>query len=160
LRPLLFAACLVLYNFQANAFQIRPFVSGSWEQIKASHKGRPTIIHFWAMTCGPCLTEMAAWGKFRGEHREISFIFVDAESFGSDATGESTGRLMENAKIGETEHWKFSDPFEERLRFEIEPNWMGEMPFTILITPDGQSTTILGAASFEDISDWLNSVPQ
>ena len=34
--------------------QLKPFGRGSWQEILRAHAGRPTIVHFWGVTCGPC----------------------------------------------------------------------------------------------------------
>ena len=43
--------------------ELRPFVRGSWQEVLRSHKGRPTLVHFWGVTCGPCKVELPLLGK-------------------------------------------------------------------------------------------------
>ena len=54
------------------------------------------------------------------------------------------------------ENWLFSDGFVERLRFEIDPAWQGEIPRTLLIARDGTVTTIEGSAEIPDLEKWLD----
>jgi hypothetical protein len=39
------------------------------------------------------------------------------------------------------------DLFTERLRFEIDPRWQGEIPRTMLIARDGTTTIVEGVAN-------------
>lgn len=43
-------------------------------------------------------------------------------------------------------NWIFDDLFTERLRFEIDPRWQGEIPRTMLIARDGTTTIVEGVA--------------
>jgi len=40
---------------------LRPFVRGSWAQLLKAHQGKPIVVHFWGLTCGPCLAELPNW---------------------------------------------------------------------------------------------------
>jgi thiol-disulfide isomerase/thioredoxin len=42
----------------AAASELRPFSAGSWQQVLRDHAGRPSIVHFWGLTCGPCRVEL------------------------------------------------------------------------------------------------------
>jgi hypothetical protein len=63
--------------------------------------------------------------------------------------------MLEKAGLGTAENWLFSDGFVERLRFEIDPAWQGEIPRTLLIARDGTVTTIEGSAEMPDLEKWL-----
>ena len=57
-------------------------------------------------------------------------------------------RTMLDGGLGSAENWIFSDGFVERLRFEIDPAWQGEIPRTVLIARDGTATTIRGPPKY------------
>ena len=61
------------------------------------------------------------------------------------------------ARIDSAEQWMFADEFTERLRFEVSPEWAGEMPYTMLITPAGQVSTLAGVADMATLERWLSS---
>ena len=43
---------------------LKPFQRGSWQDMLRTHAGRPTMVHFWGVTCGPCKVELPLLGKF------------------------------------------------------------------------------------------------
>ena len=51
----------------------------------------------------------------------------------------------------------FNDDFVERLRYEIDPHWQGEIPLTLLIAPNGAITTIEGVANLAKVTTWLDA---
>ncbi len=57
-----------------------------------------------------------------------------------------TRAMLEKAGLASAENWIFSDGFVERLRFEIDPAWQGDIPRTLLVARDGTVITIEGSA--------------
>jgi thiol-disulfide isomerase/thioredoxin len=132
--------------------QLKPFVRGSWQDIMRSHAGRPTLVHFWGVTCGPCKVELPLLGQFMKDHPAIDVVTISADLV-PDLPG-ATRSMLEKAGLWPAENWIFSDGFVERLRFEIDPAWQGDIPRTILISREGTVTTIEGSAEMQDLEKW------
>ena len=132
--------------------QLKPFGRGSWNDILRSHAGRPTIVHFWGVTCGPCKVELPQLGEFMKVHSAIDMVTVSADLVPNLAG--ATRSMLEKSGLQSAENWIFSDGFVERLRFEIDPGWQGEIPRTVLISRDGEITTIEGSAEMADLDKW------
>jgi thiol-disulfide isomerase/thioredoxin len=133
--------------------ELKPFVRGSWQDVLRSHAGRPTLVHFWGVTCGPCKVELPLLGQFMKDHSEIDVVMISADLV-PNLPG-ATRAMLEKAGLGSAENWLFSDGFVERLRFEIDPAWQGEIPRTLLIARDGTVTTIEGSAEMPELEKWL-----
>jgi hypothetical protein len=58
--------------------------------------------------------------------------------------------------LANADNWIFDDGFVERLRYEIDARWSGEIPLTYLIGRDGARTTIEGVADLAKIREWLD----
>jgi len=65
-----------------------------------------------------------------------------------------TAAALDKAGLSSTENFIFNDGFVERLRFEIDPAWQGDIPRTMLISRDGTITTIEGSAEIADLEKW------
>jgi thiol-disulfide isomerase/thioredoxin len=133
--------------------ELKPFVRGSWQDVLRSHAGRPTLVHFWGVTCGPCKIELPLLGKFMKDHSELAVVMISADLV-PNLPGAARA-MLEKAGLGSAENWIFDDGFVERLRFEIDPTWQGEIPRTLLIARDGTVTTIEGSAEIPDLEKWL-----
>jgi thiol-disulfide isomerase/thioredoxin len=135
--------------------ELRPFKRGSWQQIRKAHEGRPVVVHFWGLTCGPCRIEMPKWGRLLQERPDLELIAIDADLV-PNAAELVTAELAKTGLAG-AENWMFADDFVERLRFEINPRWRGEIPITLLIAADGRTSTIEGAADPGAVRAWLDT---
>ena len=132
-----------------------PFERGSWAKLRAAHAGTPTVIHFWGLTCGPCLVELPQWGKFAAERPDLRLVLVAADPLPQDP--ERLAATLDRAGLGKTESWSFTDRFYERLRYEIDPRWAGELPRTVMIDRAGKATVLPGVADLGQVRAWLDT---
>ena len=136
--------------------QLKPFERGSWQQLlQFASRARPTLVHFWGVTCGPCKVEMPLLGEFMKHHPAIDVVTVSADLV-PDLPGAARSMLQKSGLCA-AENWIFSDGFAERLRFEIDPAWQGDIPRTILISRDGEITTIEGSAEIAELEKWSDA---
>jgi thiol-disulfide isomerase/thioredoxin len=149
----IFLLALQLPGARAEARELKPFVRGSWQQVLNSHAGRPTLVHFWGVTCGPCKVELPLLGAFMKDHPEVDMVTISAD-LAPDQPGAAQSMLKKSG-LAAAENWIFSDGFVERLRFEIDPTWQGDIPRTLLISRDGKITTIEGSAEMAEVEKWL-----
>jgi thiol-disulfide isomerase/thioredoxin len=155
-RHLLAAIFLVAFQLpaaRAEAPELKPFVRGSWQQVVNSHAGRPTLVHFWGVTCGPCKVELPLLGAFMRDHPAVDMVTISAD-LAPDIPGAAQAMLAKSG-LASAENWIFSDGFVERLRFEIDPAWQGDIPRTLLISSDGKITTIEGSTEATELEKWL-----
>jgi thiol-disulfide isomerase/thioredoxin len=138
----------------AVAGDLHPFGRGSWQEIRHLHAGRPMVVHFWGVTCGPCRVEMPNWGKLLAERPGLDLVMVNADLV-PDEPG-AVNALLAKSGLTRAESWIFADDFVERLRYEIDPRWQGEIPLTLLVARDGTTTSIEGVADLAAIRNWLD----
>ena len=131
--------------------ELKPFVRGSWQDVLRSHAGRPTLVHFWGVTCGPCKVELPQLGAFMKDHPGIDMVTVSADFVPDLPT--ATRAMLDRSGLSLAENWIF-EGFADRLRFEIDPTWQGDIPRTLLITREGEMTTIEGSAEIADLAQW------
>ena len=156
MKRLIFATMLLLASLPAapasEGSKLTPFERGSWQQLLHSHSGRPTLVHFWGVTCGPCKVELPELGQFMKQHPGVDVVTIDADLVpNSDAAALS---MLQDTGLASAENWTFSDGFAERLRYEIDPAWQGEIPRTMLISGDGTIATIEGSTDPASLQKW------
>jgi thiol-disulfide isomerase/thioredoxin len=152
----LLGICLTPCSFGTAATDgLRPFVRGSWQDIRKTHAGRPMVAHFWGVTCVPCRTEMPQWGKLLLERPDLGLVVINADLVPNEPSAVST--MLDQTGLAAAENWTFADDFVERLRYEVDPQWHGEIPRTMLIARDGTTTVIEGVADLMRIKAWLDA---
>lgn len=131
----------------------KPLVRGSWQEILKAHAGRPIVVHLWGLTCAPCLKELPEWAEMKKSGMNLIMIAADEAAGEVDELSATLGK----AGLRNVESWAFADSFQERLRFEIDPKWRGELPRTILIAKDGTMTAMPGASDLAAIRAWYDA---
>jgi thiol-disulfide isomerase/thioredoxin len=131
----------------------RPFDAESLKQILDAQKGRPLIVHFWGLTCSNCMAELKDWGAFTRAHPNASLVLVNWDQRG--ARPAEISPALQKTGLGSVSSFALGNGFEEKLRFAVDHDWMGELPYTRLIAGDGSATTFSGPADFEQLESWL-----
>ncbi|HEY8126272.1 MAG TPA: TlpA disulfide reductase family protein [Methylocystis sp.] len=149
---LAFALAFVLAASGAAAFDFKPYGRGAFTQLTNAHAGRPLIVHFWSVTCPPCLVELPQWAKIAAEKKGFDLVFVNTD--GDDDRARAQARI-EKVGLSSADHYGFADDFVEKLYFEADSAWRGELPFTALVAPDGGVVTVTGAVDDPLIVEWL-----
>jgi len=151
----------LLAGFSASAFARPafaagplPFERGSWEKIATNHAGKPFVVHFWGLTCAPCLVELPEWGKLLTARADMRLVLIAADP--APQRAEQVEATLTRAGLARAENWSFADRFHERLRYEIDPTWAGELPRTMLVAGNGTRTVLPGVADLKQVRDWLD----
>ena len=134
----------------------RPFDAASWRALRAAHAGRPTLVHFWGMTCGPCRTEMPRLGQVLAAHPGVDVVTVDTdEAGGAVASADAALAFLRQSAMPLADAWRFADPFAARLFYAVDSAWQGEVPMTVLLARDGTVTRHVGAADPAALEAWF-----
>ena len=148
-----FLLCLALVANVAMADPIRmkPYQIGDWSSLVKSANGTPLAIHFWGVTCPACVKEMPKWGAFLKRNPNAKVIFIQVD----DVTPEMMQKMLSKAGLETANNYYLAAPFDERLRYEIDPKWHGETPTTILVDKNGKTSRKTGLINFQEISNKL-----
>ena len=139
------------------AAQVRPFVRGSHQQIVSAHAGKPFIISFWSLTCTNCRDDLALFGKLVQKYRDLDLILVatDAPEQNQEIAQTLQRYRLGRAGSGRIESWVFADSFAERLRFEVDAQWYGELPRTYFYDAQGHVTALSGTLDHAQTENWI-----
>jgi len=147
-----FVVSLVIAAFtNAQEMTIKPYQKGDWASILKLADGKPMAIHFWGVTCPPCVKEMPQWGKLISSDKAAKVVFIQVD----DVPPEMMRKMLEQAKLGNANNYYIASPFDERLRYEIDPKWRGETPITILIDKAGKKEMMIGSVNFQTVKAWF-----
>jgi thiol-disulfide isomerase/thioredoxin len=145
---------ILLAVLPAQAADTRPFGRGSWAQLRTLHQGQPIVVHFWGVTCPPCLGELPKWGQLLRERPKAGIVFVASDPVPVERS--LVEAAMAKAGIADGENWMFDGSFVERLHYEVNPDWGGEMPYTAMIDRTGRASFVAGVMDLNRIREWFD----
>lgn len=141
----------LLAGAAAQAAELKPFVAGSMQQIRAAHAGRPFVLVLWSLTCSHCQEELAQIGTLKRRHPQLNVVLVSTDT--PDDAAALTATLARHG-LARAEAWVYADGFSERLRFEIDPRWGGELPRTYFFDRAHAVTARSGALAPAELERW------
>jgi thiol-disulfide isomerase/thioredoxin len=128
----------------------RDFISGSMAQITAQQQGA-YIVNFWSIDCPPCYKEMKMWRELKLQYPSMKVVLISTDP------AEYRDEVMQTTQdLGVThfESWQFADNA-QRLRFEIDKQWFGELPRTYFRDRHGNTEAVSGLVKRELVTQWL-----
>ena len=152
LRGLLLVAMLTFMSAAGAAESVRPFTLGSLAQVLDARAGKPFILVFWSLDCQYCPTELKMLGELKRSHPALDIVLIATDSV-SDIP-----QLISRAEsygVNKVEQWVFAEDMPERLRFEIDRRWYGEVPRTYFYDQKHQREARTGLINKKFFEDWL-----
>lgn len=146
------ALVALLLSLSAAAEGPRRFVTGSYGEILAEHRHRPLVLAFWSLTCPHCQEELAVLGRLMPAHPNAAFVLVSTDT-PQDAAAIAAALRAHGLQGADS--WVFADEVPERLRFEIDRRWRGELPRTHLLAPGAPPQARIGRVTHEELELWL-----
>ena len=132
----------------------RQFVRGSHQQIVSSRTGKPFIISLWSLTCTNCRDDLALFGKLVKKYPNLDLVLVATD------TPEQTQELVSTLnqyRLQRNESWVFADSVVERLRYEVDPQWYGELPRTYFYDAQGRAQAVSGKLDHAEVERWIRT---
>lgn len=117
--------------------------------------GKPFVMVFWSLDCAPCYRELAMLGELKKQQPRIELVLVSTDGL---AAAEEIQILLKKMGLVDTDSWVFDNHVPERLRFEIDASWYGELPRSYLFSSDHQRQTVSGILTSNQLLSWLKIV--
>lgn len=152
IHRVLAAVLIIFFSAAVNGGEVRPFVVGSMAQIEAQHQGHPFVMVLWSLSCTYCPAELNMLGELKLQYPALTLVLVATDT--PEQATEIAARLQGHG-LGGVEQWVFADAMPERLRFEIDRRWYGEVPRTYFYGKNLQRDVKMGVVKQEFLRQWL-----
>jgi len=129
----------------------RRLYGGSFAALVAARRNEPFLLVLWSITCRPCRDEFALLREMRGSYPSLPLVLVSTDDSSDEAL--ATKVLNDFGMDGE-ESWIFADDA-EKLRYEIDPDWYGELPRAYFYDAMHRREGVSGSLPRERIESWL-----
>lgn len=147
-RSLLLLLALCWFAPPLAAQTLQPFQSGSYQAIVDARSGRPFVLAFWSIDCPPCYKELKMFGELL-RSQPLDLVLVSTDGPGA---ATQVAEVLARFGLAQAETWLFAAP-PERLRFEIDRTWYGELPRSYLFA-GGQREAISGLLEPATLEAW------
>ncbi|HEB62893.1 MAG TPA: TlpA family protein disulfide reductase [Gammaproteobacteria bacterium] len=134
------------------AGDINAFKRGSLAKIVAQHSGTPFIVSYWSIDCPPCFKELKMWASLSQKFATLSIILVSTDGMEKQDLVAAT---LAELGVTELESWVFAESMVERLRFDIDPHWYGELPRTYFYSKRGEKYGVSGLIQAQQVLTWM-----
>lgn len=130
------------------------FLRGSYQEIVSSRSGKPFIISLWSLDCIYCRDDMVIFGKLLKKYHDLDLVLISTDT--REQTKEIT-QALQKYPLKQVESWVFADSFVERLRYEVDTQWYGELPRTYFYDAQGHAVAHSGKLDYAQIELWIRS---
>jgi thiol-disulfide isomerase/thioredoxin len=140
---------LALLNNQVQAEQpgLKPFTTGSYQQILANNANQPFMLVVWSITCSSCLKDMPLLSRIHKKKPELKIIMLAADDISET---DQIQAILKKNQLSDIENWGYADENTQKLQFSIDPKWYGELPRTYFFDKAHQREGVSGVLSEAD----------
>lgn len=150
---LLLVSMLTFMNAPNAAESVHPFKLGSLAQVLGAREGQPFVLVLWSLDCQYCPTELKMLSELKRNHPKLDVVLIATDTVNEMSQLNSRA---ESYGMGKAEQWVFAEDMPERLRFEIDRRWYGEVPRTYFYDKKHQREAKTGLVSKKFVEDWLD----
>lgn len=153
-QGLILACCcfFIINTASANQTETIPFVKGSFSQIQKQRKDTPYIITFWSETCAYCMKELALLGELIKTYNNVEIVSITTDPFLED---ETVNRILSSKNLQHIDKWVFADNYAERLYYDVDKNWRGELPLTYFFDRKNNKVKHMGVIKKAELVEWF-----
>jgi len=134
---------------------LQAFVSGSYPRILASHAGHPFILAVWSVNCPSCMKDMALLHQIHQEKPELKIVLLAADDL---SASEEIQQILGKIHLADVENWVFAEEDTQKLRYEMDPKWYGEIPRTYFFDAAHQREGVSGVLSEADYQNRIKKI--
>lgn len=128
LLALTFTLSMLIGGFScANPPVLSAFGFGSYQQILTKHANQPFMLVAWSITCPACIKDMPLLSALHKSWPALKIVMLATDEL---AASDQVQAILAKHGLGELEHWVFAEDNTQKLNYEIDPAWYGELPRT------------------------------
>ena len=130
---------------------IKGLVRGSYKKIIES-RSKPFVVNLWSIDCPPCRKELVMLRELSLANPELDVVLISTDE---PEYREEVLEVIGELGLSGMELWHFDDAYVERLRFEIDRAWFGELPRSYFYSLSDEIEAVSGVVSKEKMISWM-----
>lgn len=138
----------------------QPLQRSSFARLVQAHAGKPFVVALWSVSCTHCGRDLEIFSRLLRQYPKFQLVLISTDELEQQ---DEIARILQRYELpiaatagsGQAESWVFADSYTERLRYEIDPQWYGELPRTYFYDARGKARGMSGVLDEQEVTDWL-----
>jgi thiol-disulfide isomerase/thioredoxin len=127
---------------------LQSFDIGSFEQIVVDKNKQDHLVILWSFDCPPCITELGRISELHQQFPDYQLTLIN-----TDAVDEQVRvkKILQRFDLAGLDNWGFANSDEEKLRYDIDPRWYGDLPRSYFFPLQGKIKRLRGALTSAEL---------
>jgi thiol-disulfide isomerase/thioredoxin len=127
---------------------LQSFDIGSFEQIVSDKNKQDHLVILWSFDCPPCITELEKISELHQQFPDYQLTLIN-----TDAVDEQVRvkKILQQFNLAGLDNWGFANSDEEKLRYDIDPRWYGDLPRSYFFPLQGKIKRLRGALTSAEL---------
>jgi len=132
----------------SSSISLQSFNMGSFEQIVTDKNKQDHLVILWSFDCPPCITELEKISELHQQFPDYQLTLIN-----TDAVDEQVRvkKILQQFNLARLDNWGFANSDEEKLRYDIDPRWYGDLPRSYFFPLKGKIKRLRGALSSDEL---------
>lgn len=158
---LTFVVCLMSCNgsqtqvHDPKRFDLQPFSQDAFIALKQQKLGVRWLMVVWSLDCPACFKELKLIQTLQkaNPNKTLEVIYINADD--NDEVEFERKQVLAVYDMQNVENFYFVDGQADKSRYQIDPNWYGELPRSYFVDEQGKFQGKSGLLDEKSISKWL-----
>ncbi len=151
----LFVTCCGLSQAKNQSLNDKAFSKLAFEKVKQQQLGKRWLMVLWSLDCPACFKELKLIKTLQLENKSkaLNVIFINADD--SDELTLDRKQVLASYGMDDFPNFYFADGQGDLNRYQIDPQWYGELPRSYFVDEQGKFQGKSGLLDETLIKKWL-----
>lgn len=132
----------------ASTLDFRAFDLGSFEKIVEAKRKQNHLVVLWSLDCPPCIKELQKISDLHRQFPEYQLTLINTDTLENQGKAKE---ILQLYNLLDLENWGFTQTDAEKLRYDIDPRWFGDLPRSYFFPIQGKIKRLRGALSSTEL---------